>query len=55
VAEALVGLILSTPDLDERASAVRRLADLCHAGGITLLPRERHQLGPAILAQILQP
>ena len=44
VVEALVGLILSTPDQEERAAARRRLGALCEAGGITLLPRERERL-----------
>ncbi|HEX8930950.1 MAG TPA: tetratricopeptide repeat protein, partial [Actinomycetota bacterium] len=55
VVEALVGLIASTPDQEERVQAVRRLAELCRTGGITLVPRERDQLGPDILAQIFQP
>ena len=50
--EALVGLIITTPDLDHRAAAVRRLAALCRSGGITLLPRERNKLGPEIVAQL---
>src|SRR4051812_7346216 len=54
VVEALVGLIASTPDLEERAQAVQRLAVLCRAGGITLVPRERDQLGPELLGQILR-
>jgi predicted ATPase len=53
VVEALVGLIASTPDQEERTSAVRRLADLCRSGGITLLPRERDRLGPQISAQVI--
>nr|WP_296067116.1 helix-turn-helix domain-containing protein [uncultured Actinoplanes sp.] len=55
VVEALVGLIASTPDQEERARAVRRLTELCRAGGITLVPRERDQLGPDTLEQIFQP
>jgi len=55
VVEALVGLIVSTPDVDERAAAVRRLSELCRAGGITLLPRERDRLGPPIVAQVVGP
>jgi tetratricopeptide (TPR) repeat protein len=51
--ETLVGLIVSTPDLDDRRAAVRRLAELCRSGGITLLPRERERLGPEIVAQLL--
>jgi predicted ATPase/transcriptional regulator with XRE-family HTH domain len=50
--EALVGLIVSTPEDDDRAAAVRRLGELCRAGGITLLPRERKRLGPAILSEL---
>ncbi len=46
VVEALVGLIVSTPDRDERGVAVRRLADMCRSDGLTLLPRERARLGP---------
>ena len=42
--EALVGLIVSTPDQEERAAARRRLTVLCDTGGITLLPRERERL-----------
>jgi predicted ATPase/DNA-binding XRE family transcriptional regulator len=45
VVQALVGLIISTPDQQERSSAEQRLVDLCEAGGITLLPRERDLLG----------
>jgi len=52
VVESLVGLISSTPDADDRQSAVRRLADLCRSAGITLLPRERNRLGPEIVAQL---
>ena len=52
VVEALVGLIVSTPDQEERAAAVRRLAELCRSGGITLLPRERNRLGPEVMAQL---
>ncbi|GIM90521.1 ATP-binding protein [Paractinoplanes toevensis] len=54
VVEALVGLIVSTPNQDERAAAVRRLAELCRSGGITLLPRDRARLGPAIAAQVVE-
>ncbi|MET0422684.1 MAG: tetratricopeptide repeat protein, partial [Actinoplanes sp.] len=53
VVEALVGLIASTPDEDGRAAAVRRLAELCRSGGITLLPRERSRLGPDVVEQVL--
>nr|BFE66880.1 hypothetical protein GCM10020092_001810 [Actinoplanes digitatis] len=35
--EALVGLVLSTPDPDRRQQAVRRLGELCRTGGITLM------------------
>jgi predicted ATPase len=52
VVEALAGLIASTPDSEERAAAVRRLAELCRSGGITLLPRERNRLGPEIVSQL---
>ena len=52
VVEALVGLVVSTPDLEERASAVQRLGVLCRSGGFALLPRERALLGPDIVAQI---
>jgi tetratricopeptide (TPR) repeat protein len=51
--EALVGLIISTPDLDDRRAAVRRLAELCRSGGITLLARERERLGPEVMTQVL--
>lgn len=54
VVEALVGLIVSTPDQDERAAAVRRLSEMCRSGGITLLPRERDRLGPQTLALVLE-
>jgi tetratricopeptide (TPR) repeat protein len=53
VVESLVGVIVSTPDEDDRVAAVRRLGELCRAGGITLLPRERDRLGAPILAQVL--
>ncbi|GAA0563877.1 helix-turn-helix domain-containing protein [Paractinoplanes ferrugineus] len=53
VVEALVGLIASTPNQEEQATAVRRLAELCRTGGITLLPRERDRLGPQISVQVL--
>jgi hypothetical protein len=52
VMEALVGLIASAPDAQERAEAVGRLTALCRAGGITLLPRERALLGPEITAEV---
>ena len=54
VVEALVGLIVSTPDRDERSAAVRRLGEMCRSGEITLLPRERERLGPATLALVLE-
>lgn len=50
--EALVGLIVSTPDSDERAVGIRRLARLLSSGGITLLPRERDRLGPDVVDQL---
>jgi predicted ATPase len=53
VVEALVGLIASSPEGEERTRVVRRLADLCDAGGITLVKRERDQLGPEIVAEVL--
>jgi hypothetical protein len=53
VVEALVGLIVSTPDPDERAAAVSRLGKMCRAGGIALLPRERERLGSPTLALLL--
>ena len=53
VVEALVGLIASTPDTEERAEAVRRLATLCRTGAITLVKRERDQVGPEIVAEVL--
>ncbi|WP_250031939.1 ATP-binding protein [Paractinoplanes maris] len=53
VVEALVGLIVSTPDPDERAAAVSRLGKMCRSGGITLLYRERERLGPSALAVLL--
>jgi tetratricopeptide (TPR) repeat protein len=41
VVEALVGLVVSTPDQDRRQAALQRLDDFCRSGAITLLPRER--------------
>jgi hypothetical protein len=41
VVEALVGLVASTSDPDDRKVALRRLEDFCRSSGITLLPRER--------------
>ncbi|AGL13548.1 helix-turn-helix domain-containing protein [Actinoplanes sp. N902-109] len=46
VIEALIGLVRSTPDGDERAAALHRLTDICRTGGITLLPRELASLPP---------
>ncbi|MEU8816424.1 helix-turn-helix domain-containing protein [Actinoplanes sp. NPDC048796] len=43
--EALVGLIVSTPNAEEREAAEQRLRELCRTGGITLLPRDRARLG----------
>jgi hypothetical protein len=54
VVEALVGLIVSTEDPDDRGSAVQRLAELCRSGGITLLTRDRQRLGPDIVAEVLR-
>ena len=53
VVEALVGLIVSTPDPDQRAAAVSRLGKMCRSGGITLLARERERLGPQTVSQLL--
>ncbi|WP_250000604.1 helix-turn-helix domain-containing protein [Actinoplanes sp. M2I2] len=53
VVEALVGLIVCTPDPDERAVAVSRLGKMCRSSGITLLPRERERLGPPTVAVLL--
>jgi tetratricopeptide (TPR) repeat protein len=50
--EALVGLIVSTPEPETRTSAIQRLGELCRSGGITLVPRERDLLGPEILAEV---
>jgi hypothetical protein len=50
--EALVGLIVSTPDLQERAAGTRRLAELLRSGGITLLPRERDFLGSDVVGRM---
>ena len=55
VAESLVGLIVSTPNFDDRRAAVQRMAELCRANGIVLLRRERDLLGPAIMTQVVQP
>ena len=52
VVEALIGLIVSTPDTEERRTSVRRLAELCESGGITLLARETDRLGPEIVAEM---
>jgi hypothetical protein len=46
VAEALVGLVVSTDDPAARAGALRRLDQVCAEGGIVLLPRERAAIGP---------
>ncbi|MBM2616835.1 helix-turn-helix domain-containing protein [Actinoplanes sp. LDG1-06] len=53
VVEALVGLIVSTPDQDERDTAVLRLGQMCRASGITLLPRERETLGAEMVERVL--
>ncbi|MFY1688980.1 ATP-binding protein [Plantactinospora sp. WMMB782] len=45
VAEALVGLVASTDDPVARATAVRRLYQVCREGGIVLLPGERALVG----------
>ncbi|MEV6489847.1 helix-turn-helix domain-containing protein [Actinoplanes sp. NPDC051633] len=45
VVDALVGLVVCTPDPEPRHAALRRLDDLCRTGGITLLPRELKLLG----------
>ncbi len=45
VVEALVGLVSSTPDADQRRAAEQRLDDVCRSGAIVLLPRERALLG----------
>ena len=45
VVEALIGLVASTPDRDQREAARRRLAELCRATGIRLVRRERALLG----------
>ncbi|HEY0530919.1 MAG TPA: tetratricopeptide repeat protein [Actinoplanes sp.] len=52
VVEALVGLIVSTPDAEESAAAIRRLAELLRSNGITLVARERDRLGPEIVSQL---
>ena len=54
VVEALVGLIISTPDPDQRAAAVSRLGKMCRSGGIVLLPRERERLGPQTTRALLE-
>jgi hypothetical protein len=51
--EALVGLIASTPDAEERVPAVARLSALCRTGAITLVKRERDQLSPEIVTEVL--
>jgi predicted ATPase/transcriptional regulator with XRE-family HTH domain len=45
VVEALVGLVISTPDEDRRQTALQRLDGFCRSGAITLLPRETALLG----------
>jgi predicted ATPase/DNA-binding XRE family transcriptional regulator len=50
--EALVGLIVSTPEPEARTSAIGRLQELCRSGGITLVPRERALLGREILVEV---
>jgi len=45
VVQALVGLIVAAPRPEDRREAVARLANLCRTSRITLLPRERDQLG----------
>ncbi|MEV6842054.1 tetratricopeptide repeat protein [Actinoplanes sp. NPDC051411] len=52
VVEALVGLIVSTPDAEERAAGIRRLAELLRSNGITLVARELDRLGPEVVAQL---
>jgi predicted ATPase/DNA-binding XRE family transcriptional regulator len=54
VVEALVGLIASTPDAEERVSAVGRLSALCRAGAITLVKRERDLLSPEVVTEVLR-
>jgi hypothetical protein len=54
VVEALVGLIISTPDPDQRAAAVSRLGKMCRSGGIVLLARERERLGPQTTRALLE-
>jgi len=49
---ALLGLIGSTPDRDERRAAVQQLGDLCRGAGIALLPRERERLRPEEVSEI---
>jgi predicted ATPase/transcriptional regulator with XRE-family HTH domain len=46
VVEALIGLVRSTPDANERTAALQRLTDICHTGGIELLPGELAVLPP---------
>ncbi|MEV6342103.1 helix-turn-helix domain-containing protein [Actinoplanes sp. NPDC051851] len=52
---ALVGLIASVPDHDDRVAAVRRLAELCRETGVRLLPRDRDALGPETVSRVLMP
>ncbi len=50
--EALVGVIASTPEPHDRQAAGKQLAEICAAGGITLVSRERALIGPAMLTEI---
>ncbi|WP_067493955.1 helix-turn-helix domain-containing protein [Actinoplanes sp. TFC3] len=45
VVEALIGLVRSTPHAKKRAAALERLREICRVGGISLLARERAQIG----------
>ncbi len=48
VVEALVGAAASCDDPAERAALLARLEQACEQGGVSLLPRERALLGPAV-------
>jgi predicted ATPase/transcriptional regulator with XRE-family HTH domain len=52
VVEALVGLIASTPDRAARRDAIRRLRSMCRSNRITLLPRDRAELGDDAVQEI---
>jgi predicted ATPase/transcriptional regulator with XRE-family HTH domain len=52
VVTALLGLVVSTPDVDRRRDAVARLGRFCRDSGLALLPRERALLRAAGIREI---